>query len=403
MPESPYPMLSVDAALRVVLAHAPPLDAVRRLLTDLPGRILAEDIAAHEAIPPFAAAAKDGYAVVAADGAGWRRVVGEQMAGYVADVVVVPGTVVTITTGAPLPAGADAVVMVEQTTVRDDLVHIQTAVTPGADVRPVGSDLAMGQLALRAGQRMGPAEIGLLASLGYAGALVYPAPRVAVLSTGDELCEPGEAVGPGQIRDSNRFSLMAAVHEAGGEAIDLGVARDRPGELADKVTAGLQIADALVTSGGVSMGQLDLLKPLLEMQGSVHFGRVNMKPGKPLTFATIAGTPVFALPGFPVSSLVSFELFVRPALRRMQGDQAWARPRVTVRVDHDVHHDPQRWEYVRATVRRADGLLHAVTTGSQSSGRLLSLVGANALLELPPGTGTATAGSAVSALLLAAI
>lgn len=403
MPESPYPLLSVADALHVVLAHAAPLTPVRRALGDLPGRILAEDIVSREALPPFAAAAKDGYAVVAADGAGWRNLAGEQMAGYVAGVTVVPGAVVKITTGAPLPPGADAVVMVEQTTERDGLVHIQHAVPAGADVRPAGSDLAVGQLALRAGNRIGPAEVGLLASLGYAEAWVHPAPRVAVLSTGDELCEPGEPVGPGQIRDSNRFSLMAAVHEAGGETVDLGVARDRPGELEARVMAGLQLADVLVTSGGVSMGELDLLKPLLEMHGTVHFGRVNMKPGKPLTFATMAGKPIFALPGFPVSSLVSFELFVRPALRAMQGDQAWSRPRVTVQLDHDVHHDPQRWEYVRAIVRRVAGELHAATTGSQSSGRLLSLVGANALLELPPGTGAVTAGSPVTALLLAAV
>ncbi len=403
MPESPYPLLSVDDARHVVLAHAPRLTAVHLRLGQLPGRILAEDIVARAAIPPFAAAAKDGYAVVAADGAGWRHLAGEQMAGYVADLRVEPGSVVKITTGAPLPPGADAVVMIEETDERDGMVEIRAAVTAGADVRRVGSDLASGQLALATGHRIGPAEVGLLASLGHTAVLAYPAPRVAVLSTGDELREPGESVGPGQIRDSNRFSLMAAVHEAGGEAIDLGVARDRRGELADKVMAGLRAADALVTSGGVSMGQLDLLKPLLAMQGTVHFGRVNMKPGKPLTFATMAGKPVFALPGFPVSSLVSFELFVRPALRVMQGDAADQRPQVTVHVDHDVHHDPQRWEFVRATVRRDGEVLRATTTGSQSSGRLLSLVGANALLQLPPGAGTATAGSPVTALLLAAV
>ncbi len=389
--------------MQVVLAHVPPLAPANAPLRELPGRILADDVVAGEAIPPFAAAAKDGYAVLAADGAGWRRLVGEQMAGSMAGVSVVPGTVVKITTGAPLPAGADAVVMVEQTTEHDGRVHIQAAVAAGADVRPIGSDLAVGQLVLRAGQWIGPAEVGLLASLGHAAARVFPAPRVAVLSTGDELCEPGTAPGPGQIRDSNRFSLMAAVHDAGGETIDLGVARDRSGELAAKVTAGLQTADVLVTSGGVSMGQLDLLKPLLEMQGTVHFGRVNMKPGKPLTFATIAGKPVFALPGFPVSSLVSFELFVRPALRVIQGDTAWARPQVSVYLDHEVHHDPQRWEFVRAVVRRDGDVLRATTTGSQSSGRLLSLVGANALLQLPPGQGTVTAGSAATALLLGAV
>ncbi len=400
MPESPYAMLSVDAALRLVLTHAPRLAPVRLPLHALAGRVLAQEIISTEALPPFAAAAKDGYAVLAADGPGWRRLVGEQLAGYMADVQVTPGCVVRITTGAPLPPGADAVVMIEQTQERDGLVEIQAAVPPLADVRPAGIDLAVGQQVLGAGQRLGPAELGLLASLGYDEAWVFPAPRVAVLSTGDELCEPGQALAPGQIRDSNRVSLMAAVAEAGGEAFDLGIARDRPGELETRVRAGLQVADALVTSGGVSMGQLDLLKPLLAMQGTVHFGRVNMKPGKPLTFATLADKPVFALPGFPVSSLVAFELFVRPALLHMQGRAGLTRAEVQVRLAHAVHHDPQRWEFVRAVVRRNGAELVATTTGSQSSGRLLSMVGANALLRLEPGAGELPAGARATALWL---
>ncbi|MBK9233924.1 MAG: gephyrin-like molybdotransferase Glp [Anaerolineae bacterium] len=401
MPESPYVMLSVDAALRLVLAHASRLTPVRLPLRALGGRALAEDIVSAEAIPPFAAAAKDGYAVIAADGPGWRRLVGEQMAGYVGNERVTPGAVVRITTGAPLPPGADAVVMVEQTQEQAGLVEIQTGVAPLADVRPPGIDLEVGQRVLSQGQRLGPAEIGLLASLGLPDALVFPAPRVAVLSTGDELRSPGETLAPGQIRDSNRFSLMAAVQEAGGEPLDLGIARDRQGDLEACIRDGLLAADTLVTSGGVSMGQLDLLKPLLEMQGTVHFGRVNMKPGKPLTFATIADKPVFALPGFPVSSLVAFELFVRPALLQMQGRADLARLQVAVRLTHAVHHDPQRWEFVRAVVRREGDALIATTTGSQSSGRLLSMVGANALLQLAPaGNGTLPAGALVSALLL---
>lgn len=400
MPESPYAMLSIDAALRLVLTHAPRLAPVRLPLHALAGRVLAQEIISTEALPPFAAAAKDGYAVLAADGPGWRRLVGEQLAGYMADVQVTPGCVVRITTGAPLPPGADAVVMIEQTQERDGLVEIQTAVSPLADVRPAGIDLAVGQQVLGVGQRLGPAELGLLASLGYDEAWVFPAPRVAVLSTGDELCEPGQALALGQIRDSNRVSLMAAVAEAGGEALDLGIARDRPGELETRVRAGLQVADALVTSGGVSMGQLDLLKPLLAMQGTVHFGRVNMKPGKPLTFATLADKPVFALPGFPVSSLVAFELFVRPALLHMQGRADLTRAEVQVRLTHPVHHDPQRWEFVRAVVRRNGDELVATTTGSQSSGRLLSMVGANALLRLEPGAAELPAGARATALWL---
>ncbi len=400
MPESPYAMLSVEEALRLTLAHAPRLAPVTLPLSALLGRVLAETIVSGENIPPFAAAAKDGYAVRAQDGAGWRILAGEQMAGYVGDAVVAPGAVVRITTGAPLPSGADAVVMVEQTQERDGLVEIRTAVAPEADVRPAGADLAVGQLVLAAGQRLGPAEVGLLASLGLTGVRVIPAPRVAVLSTGDELRQPGESLGPGQIRDSNRFSLMAAIQEAGGQPLDLGIARDRPGELDTIIHAGLAQADALVTSGGVSMGQLDLLKPLLAMQGVVHFGRVNMKPGKPLTFATVTGKPVFALPGFPVSSLVAFALFVRPALRQMQGLSSLTLRKLPARLAHALPHDPQRWEYVRAVVHHAGDAWMATTTGSQSSGRLLSLVGANALLELAPGAGALPAGANVTALLL---
>ncbi|MCC7355845.1 MAG: molybdopterin molybdotransferase MoeA, partial [Anaerolineae bacterium] len=296
-----------------------------------------------------------------------------------------------------------AVIMVELTEERDGQVTLHSQVTPGRDVRPVGEDIAAGQEVLVAGPVLGPAELGLVATVGATAVSVHPAPRAAVLSTGDELVEPGKPLRPGQIRDSNRFSLMAAVRAAGGEPIDLGIAGDRPGELERKVAEGLEKADVLLTSGAVSMGQLDLLKPLLEAWGTVHVGRIRMKPGKPLTFATVRGKSVFALPGFPVSSLATFELFARPALLKMQGLRHLARPRLRVRLAHPIRHEPDRAEYQRAVVTWRDGELWATTTGSQASSRLLSLVGANAFLILPEGQGNRAAGEEVEAMLVGEI
>jgi molybdenum cofactor synthesis domain-containing protein len=403
MPESPYPMLSVEEALRIVLEHTPVLAPVRVPLRRALGRVLAEPLQAAEPMPPFPAAGKDGYAVVADDASTVRRVIGEQYAGYLVDLRVTPGTAVRITTGAPLPPGADAVIMVELATEQDGWVTLPGKVAPGRDVRPVGEDIAAGQEVLAAGTALGPAELGLAATVGVTELSVYPAPKVAILSTGDELVEPGAPLRPGQIRDSNRFSLTAAVQAAGGEPLDLGIAGDRPGELERKVADGLAQADVLLTSGAVSMGQLDLLKPLLESWGTVHIGRVRMKPGKPLTFATVRGKPVFALPGFPVSSLATFELFARPALLKMQGHRRLLRPRVQVRLTHVVRHDPERTEYQRAVVVWREGGLWATTTGSQASSRLLSMVGANAFLILPAGEGDRAQGEAVEAMLIGEI
>lgn len=397
---SPYPLVTIAHALETILAHCSPLGTEQVPLTAALNRVLAEDILAPMPIPPFPAAAKDGYAVIAADPTRWRRLIGEQMAGRVGAFHVEPGTVVRITTGAAIPPGADAVLMVEHTTEHDGWVEIETTVAPGADIRPVGQDIAAGQKVLTRGTVLGPAEIGLLAAVGRAEVPVYRRPHVAILSTGDELREPGEPLGPGQIYDANRFSLAAAVTLAGGVPAPFGIAVDTPEALQAFLETALADHDVLLTSGGVSMGQLDLLKPVLERRGTVHFGRVIMKPGKPVTFATLEGRPVFALPGFPVSALVAFELFVRPALRHMQGDDAWQRPRLPVTLAHEVRHDPERVEYQRARVVLEDGRFVATTTGPQGSGRLLSLVGANALLELLPGDDTLPAGATVTALLL---
>lgn len=401
MPESKWPMLSVEEARAIVIGLVSPLAAADLALADLLGRVLAEDVVAVEDMPPFAASTVDGFALVAADANPQRRLIGEQTAGQMHDLTVTAGTVARITTGAPVPQGADAVVMVERTEERDGHIVIhETGLRPGANIRPVGQDISHGDLVLHRGQALGPAEIGVVAMLGRATARVIPPPTVGVLSTGDELVEPGMTPGRGQIRDSNRYALMAAVRQAGGVSLDLGIARDEPGDLERRVQRGLAEADVLITSGGVSMGHLDLVKPLLERLGTIHFGRLRMKPGKPLTFATLGSKLAFALPGNPVSSLVSFELFVRPALRRLQGHADVDRPMWRVRLVHDVRHDDDRAEYQRAFVRREGGEWVAATTGFQGSSRLMSLVGANALIVLPVGVGDAPAGAIVDAMLL---
>ncbi len=408
---SPYSMLSVEDALNVTLTQARPPAPEHRPLSRVRGAILAADIAAQEPLPPFPASTKDGYAVVAADGPGDYALIGEVSAGNLADFAVEPGTVAYITTGAPLPEGADAVVMIEETerleTDADPpLVRIRQQVQSGDDVRPVGVDVKAGQTVLAAGERLDPAEIGLLATAGIVDVPVFPRPKVAVLSTGDELVEPGDPPGPGQIRDSNRAMLLAAIGAVGGEPVDLGISGDTQEALEARVEQGLEQADILLTSGGVSMGDLDLVKPLLEHAGTVHYGRVRMKPGKPVTFATAdveqGRRLVFGLPGNPVSSLVTFYLFVVPALRKMAG---WPDPRlrqVQARLAQPLPLDAFRPEYHRATLSwDADqACFVAASTGSQISSRLLSMRSANALLALPQREGVMAAGEAVDALLI---
>lgn len=415
MSDSEYPMLPVETALGIVLEQATPLPPRSVALDQALGLVLAEAAVADEPMPPFAASTKDGYAVVAADGPGDYPVIGSVTAGRVADFYVQPGTVAYITTGAPMPPGADAVVMVEETEKLGTqnghaLVRIRQQVRPGADVRPVGSDLRPGEEVLPAGTRLGAAEIGLLATVGITQACVYPRPRVAVLSTGDELVEPNATPGAGQIRDSNRSMLLAAIKAAGGEPVDLGIAGDQLEVISERIDRGLRGADILLSSGGVSMGDLDLIKPLFEQTGRVHFGRLRMKPGKPCTFATaeVDGRKrlLFGLPGNPVSSLVTYYLLVLPAIRKLAG---WPDPRlrrIQAVIEQDLPLDNYRPEYHRATavwdpsLQDGKGGYRAVSTGSQASSRLLSMRTANVLLELPQAEGTLPAGSVVSALVI---
>ena len=396
---SAYAMVSVDEATTEILARTRRLDPETVDAITAEGRTLAEAVHSLEAVPAGARSAVDGYAVRASDAGERVLLQHEVVAGPEQTVEVRPGEAVRIMTGGPLPPGADAVVMVEDTEERQGRVILGREAAPGGNVHRAGQDVGDGQLVLGAGAVLGPAEIGLLATLGRSRVPVYRRPRVAVLATGDELVEPWEAPPPGCIRDSNRYALLAAVREAGAEPIWSGMARDDEAGLAARAAEALAGADVLITSGGVSMGTRDLIKPLLERLGTVHFGRVNFKPGKPLTFATIGDTLTFGLPGYPVSSLVTFEVLVRPALLKMQGRTQVGRPRVEVEVEHEIQPDPVRPEYQRAVVRWQRGRLVARTTGAQGSSRLLSMAGGNALLEIQPSERTVPAGCRVPALL----
>jgi molybdopterin molybdotransferase len=263
-------------------------------------------------------------------------------------------------------------------------------------------DLTRDQHVLNAGSRLGAPEVGLLATVGCTQVPVWRRPRVAVLATGDELVEPNQAPPPGSVRDSNRYALMAAAEEAGAQVVWHSHALDDEAVLEEAMRAGLEEADVLLTSGGVSMGTRDLIKPILDSMATIHFGRVSFKPGKPLTFATTGdGKLAFGLPGFPVSSLVTFEIFVRPALLKMGGAAQVQRMRVNVALEHEIRTDAVRPEYMRAVVRWKGNKFVARTTGLQSSSRLISIVGANALLELEPSGETLGEGTMVKALLLA--
>ncbi|HSR26293.1 MAG TPA: gephyrin-like molybdotransferase Glp, partial [Candidatus Eisenbacteria bacterium] len=386
MRASTYPLVDAAEAAEMVLARTPVLPADSVHLADCPGRVLAEDLVAPVQLPAFPASAVDGYAIRSADGGGRLRVVGESAAGRPFTGELPAGAAARILTGGVLPGGADSVVMVEDVEQGPDWVVVPAGYPAGRNFHRPGDDLRRGDLVLRRGQPLGAAELGLAAAVGLAVLRVHRRPRVALMSTGDELVEVGQEPGPGQITDSNRWALLAALREAGADVTLLGVAPDRPEPLRALVDEALHGHDVLVTSGGVSVGTHDLVKPLLESLGEVHLGRVRLKPGKPFTFATLPGGRLaFGLPGFPVSSLVTFEVFVRPALRRMQGFAALGRPTLRVRLGYEARSSADRTEYQRVRLVREDGELVARSTGSQSSSRLLSLAGAHALVRVPPG------------------
>lgn len=376
------------------------------------GRVLAETVDAPEPVPPFANTAMDGFAVRAADLAGASRehpvrlvVVATVAAGHEPDRDVGPGEAVRIMTGAPFPGGADAVAIVETTRPDgDDGVLVDAPVHVGAHIRAAGEDLAAGQEVFAPGIVLGAGHLGVLATTGRSEVIIVPAPRVGVLSTGDELIEGGGPLKPGQIRDSNRLTLLALLRRDGYEVIDLGIARDNEAEISDKLTRAAAECDAIVTSGGVSMGDFDYVKKVLDEIGDMTWMQVSIRPAKPFAFGTIGTIPVFGLPGNPVSSMVSYELLARSGLRRMAGhpDGDLHRPLVAAVADDDSlrrRADP-RTNYIRVNAEMGvEGRYHVRTSGGQGSNLLWPMAVADALAVVPPGGGVG-AGEMVDIILL---
>ena len=377
-------MLSVEEALAQILAKVQPLPTERVELVASLGRVLAETVRSTRVIPPWPNSSMDGYAVRASDthpGAA-LTVVGRVVAGAVPDRPIGTGEAMRIFTGAPLPGGADAVVPQEDVDATEPCVTLRAATERGAYVRPAGEDVRAGDLVLEPGTVIGPAEIGLLATLGHAQVEVSRRPRVAVLSTGSELADLGVDPGPAQIPNSNSYSLMAQVMEAGGIAINLGVVPDRLEVIGERIRRGAE-ADVLVSSAGVSVGDLDLVREALVAAGAeLHLWKVNMRPGKPITFGTLGHRPVFGLPGNPVSAMVTFELFVRPALLAAQGRRRLNRPRVNAIAAERIANRGSRRAYLRVSLEERDGRWRARLTGDQGSGILRSMVAADGLAVL---------------------
>ena len=403
-----YAMLSVEEALARVLSHFHVLEPERVPILDALQRVLAEDVHADVDIPPHANTAMDGYAVLAADTAGASRqnpkhlhIIADLAAGYVADKAVTPGTAIRIMTGAPIPAGADAVVRFEDTRQEGEWVEIYVTVPVGQNIRAAGEDVRQGTLVLSRGVRIRPQEVGMLATVGRKDVLVTRRPRVGILATGDEVVEIDAPLGPGKIRNSNSYSNAAQVLRCGGVPVMLGIARDEMGELSGMIRAGLaQGLDLLLTSGGVSMGDFDVVKKVLVAEGEITFWRVRMKPGKPLAFGRIGDVPLLGLPGNPVSAMVSFELFARPAILRMQGQVSVERPSVEAVLADAVKRKDDRRHYVRVRVEESEGGYRAYLTGEQGSGILSSMVEADGLAILPEGWPSAPAASRVRVLML---
>ena len=392
-----------------MLEHVAPLAPVRVWSVAAVGCVLAEAVSSPEAVPPFANTAMDGYAVHAADTVSAPvelPVVAEVAAGHPATVPLGPGEAMRIFTGAPIPEGADAIVMVERTRRLDDgrRVAIDVAVDVGLHVRRAGDDLRVGDGVFAPGELVTAGHLGVLAGIGVGEVLVHPRPRVGVLSTGDELVEGGGSLAPGQIRDSNRATLLALVAQSGCMAVDLGLIRDDEAAITAAITEGAATCDAVITSGGVSMGDIDLVKVVLDRIGDMRWMQIAIRPAKPFAFGLVGErrSPVLGLPGNPVSSMVSFELLARPALRRLAGRVDVHRPSVVATATESFDRTPDgKIHFARVRAERdAGGVLHVRSAGGQGSHHLTAMARAQGLAILPDGNGI-LAGGTVRVLLLA--
>jgi molybdopterin molybdotransferase len=383
---------------RDVLTAIRPLEPIELGLLEAHGCVLSTDVAAEVDIPGFDNSAMDGYALRAAESAAGAelQVIGELAAGADQAVEVGPEETVRIMTGAPLPAGADAVIPWEATDEADGRLRLSGRVEPGLNVRRAGEDVRAGEVVLRAGRRLGAADVSMLAAVGRASVPVHPRPRVVVLSTGDELVEPDAPLAPGKVRDSNSYMLTALAREAGATAYRQRTVRDDRHALIDAIEGALTHGDLLVTSGGVSAGRYDLVKMVLGQLGDVRFTKVGMQPGMPQVFGFIDDVPCFGLPGNPVSAYVSFEVFVRPALRRLQSRRDVNRPRVTATLEEPARSPEHKVSFLRVRLSRDQaGAWRARPTGPQGSGILRSVVEADGLAEIPPDRTRVEAGDRV--------
>jgi molybdopterin molybdotransferase len=399
-------VIALDEARREILGACAPLAPRPVPLLEAVGCVTADAVVTDEDVPPFANTAMDGYAVRAADTAGAParlEVVATLAAGMAPGQAVGPGQAIRIMTGAPMPPGADAVVMVERTRAEDGgrAVVVEVPATPGDHVRAAGEDLRAGQLVFGTGTVLGPGHVGVLASLGCETVTAVPRPRVGVLSTGDELVSGPQPLRAGQIRDANRPMLLALANQSGFEAVDLGVVGDDEAVLTAAVESGVAECDALVTTGGVSVGDFDYMKAVLDRLGRMRWWQVAIKPAKPLAFGLVGSVPVFGLPGNPVSSMVSFELFARPALRRMGGHADIDRPRVAAVANEPLRRRPDgKLHLVRVMASKGDdGRWHVRSSGGQASHLLRAMALANALALLPDGEGVGE-GQTVETMLL---
>ncbi len=401
-------MISIEKALATVLASVKPLKSERVEIAESLDRVLAEDIVARDDIPPFSNSAMDGYAVKAADLKSASRrspcrlpVVEDIPAGRVGSLRIENGRAARIMTGAPVPPGADAVVRVEETREAEGgAVEISAPVRKRENIRRAGENVKKGELVLKKGWTIRPQEIGMLAALGYSSVRVIRRPRVAIISTGDEVQAITEKPVVGKIRDCNRYTLTALVARYGGIPVPLGIVPDRERELKAKFKKALA-CDLFVTSGGVSVGKYDFVKKVMgEICSTVKVWQVAMKPGKPLSFGLMKGKPVFGLPGNPVSVMVSFLQFVRPALLKMEGKKKLRKPNVRATLSKDCREKTDRTHLVRAIVKKVGGKYYARPSGPQGSGILRSLVLANALLIIPPNRGPVRKGERVRAILI---
>ncbi|MBI3811610.1 MAG: molybdopterin molybdotransferase MoeA [Nitrospirae bacterium] len=399
--------IPVKKALEAILDHVQRMGTEKMDLLHSLGRVLAEPVVSVRDHPPWNSSAMDGYAVRHGElsQASEQRpvlleVIEEIAAGVLPQKTVLPGQASRIMTGAPVPEGADAVIRVEDTRAEGKRVRILEAVESGENVRLRGEDLRAGNVVLAQNSVIGPAEVGLLASVGRSYVQVYQRPRVAILATGNELADLGEAISLDKIMNSNGYAVAAQVIEAGGVPVLLGVAKDTREELSNRLTPGLS-ADLILISGGVSVGEYDFVKEVLgELGVTMAFWKVAMKPGEPLAFGMLKAKPVFGLPGNPVSTMVTFEQFVRPVLRKMQGHTLLFRPVIEAILMERVTKNPGKTHFLRAVVRKTEDRYEVWTTGSQSSGVLTSMVKANGLLIFPSEAGEMEKGRTVQVQLL---